>query len=71
MQPILIKGRYSIAAEGARHYIDIDHYGSYPYPELPHKWKDAVAKFGEDTLQSIWNCSVAYPGDAWQANQGF
>jgi hypothetical protein len=44
------KRRYSIAAEGARHYIDIDHYGKYPYNELPHKWQDAVAKFGEDSL---------------------
>jgi hypothetical protein len=44
------KRRYAVAAEGPRHYIDIDHYGPYPYTELPHKWKDAVDKFGEDTL---------------------
>src|ERR1044072_7869290 len=37
------KRRYSIAAEGARHYIDIDHYGKYPYIELPHNRKDAAA----------------------------
>ena len=23
--------RYAIAEEGPRHYIDIDHYGKYPY----------------------------------------
>ena len=40
------KRRYSIAEEGPRHYIDIDHYGTYPYPSLPRKWEDAVAKFG-------------------------
>ena len=44
------KRRYAIAVEGARHYIDIDYYGKYPYSELPHNWKDAVAKFGEDSL---------------------
>ena len=44
------KRRYSIAAEGARHYIDIDHYGEYPYSELPRRWIDAVEKFGEDSL---------------------
>ncbi|MDQ2719314.1 MAG: zinc dependent phospholipase C family protein [Bacteroidota bacterium] len=44
------KRRYAIAPEGARHYIDIDHYGEYPFNELPRKWKDAVAKFGEDSL---------------------
>lgn len=44
------KRRYAVAAEGPRHYIDIDHYGAYPYDSLPRKWKDAVAKYSEDTL---------------------
>ena len=44
------KRRYAVAAEGSRHYIDIDYYGKYPYSELPHDWKEAVAKYGEDTL---------------------
>jgi hypothetical protein len=44
------KRRYAVAAEGARHYIDIDRYGNYPFDSLPHQWKDAVAKFSEDTL---------------------
>jgi hypothetical protein len=43
--------RYAVAEEGARHYIDIDHYGKYPFESLPRKWNDAVAKFSEDTLQ--------------------
>ena len=45
------KRRYLIAAEGPRHYIDIDYFGNYPYDSLPRYWKDAVAKFSEDTLQ--------------------
>jgi len=45
------KRRYAVTTEGPRHYIDIDHYGKYPYIELPHKWNDAVAKFGTDTLE--------------------
>ncbi|MDP4283379.1 MAG: zinc dependent phospholipase C family protein [Bacteroidota bacterium] len=44
------KRRYAVAAEGPRHFIDIDVYGKYPYPNLPRTWKDAVAKFGEDSL---------------------
>ena len=44
------KRRYAVKGEGPRHYIDIDHYGTYPYSSLPHDWKEAVAKFGEDTL---------------------
>jgi hypothetical protein len=46
------KRRYIVKDEAPRHFIDIDHYGKYPYPELPHKWKDAVAKYGEDTLNT-------------------
>jgi hypothetical protein len=46
------KRRYAIAQEGARHYIDIDRYGKYPFAELPKKWNDAVAKFSEDTLKA-------------------
>src|SRR5512138_3704752 len=42
--------RYAFAEEGSRHYIDIDHYGKYPFDSLPRKWNDAVAKFSEDTL---------------------
>jgi hypothetical protein len=44
------KRRYAITEEGPRHYIDMDHYGKYPFTELPRKWDDAVAKFGEDSL---------------------
>jgi hypothetical protein len=46
------KRRYAIASEGARHFIDIDNYGPYPYNNLPRKWKDAVDYFGEDSLNS-------------------
>ena len=47
------KRRYVITAEGPRHYIDIDHYGQYPYPDLPRKWKDAVSRYTEDSLNSF------------------
>ncbi len=46
------KRRYAIPEEGPRHYIDIDHYGVYPYDSLPRKWNDAVAKYSEDTLNT-------------------
>jgi hypothetical protein len=44
------KRRYAVPEEGPRHYIDIDHYGNYPFDSLPRKWNDAVAKYSEDTL---------------------
>ena len=44
------KRRYAIPGEAPRHYIDIDHYGAYPYNNLPRKWNDAVKKFSMDSL---------------------
>ena len=44
------KRRYLVAAEGARHYMDIDHYGKFPFDSLPRKWNEAVARYSEDTL---------------------
>jgi hypothetical protein len=46
------KRRYAVPEEAPRHYIDIDHYGKYPYDSLPARWKDAVAKYSEDTLNA-------------------
>lgn len=46
------KRRYAIPEEGPRHYIDIDHYGTYPYEALPRKWEEAVAKYSEDSLMT-------------------
>ncbi len=46
------KRRYAVKEEGPRHFIDLDYYGKYPFDSLPRKWKDAVAKYSEDTLQS-------------------
>ena len=46
------KRRYAIPQEGPRHYIDIDHYGIYPYDSLPRKWNDAVARYGSDSLNA-------------------
>jgi hypothetical protein len=43
--------RYAVPEEGARHYLDIDRYGRYPFDSLPHGWTDAVARYTEDTLQ--------------------
>lgn len=44
------KRRYIVAVEGPRHYIDIDHYGHFPYDSLPRQWHQAVARYSEDTL---------------------
>ncbi len=46
------KRRYAVAAEAPRHYIDLDHYGVYPFYSLPRAWKEAAARYGEDSLQA-------------------
>ncbi|HVY74456.1 MAG TPA: zinc dependent phospholipase C family protein [Puia sp.] len=46
------KRRYIVAGEGAHHFMDIDHYGTYPFSDLPRNYQAAVAKFSADTLRS-------------------
>lgn len=46
------KRRYIVNVEGPRHFIDIDHYGEYPFSELPRKWSEAEEKFSADTLNA-------------------
>ena len=44
------KRRYAVAAEGARHFIDIDLFDTPPYDHIPRNWADAVAKYSADSL---------------------
>ena len=44
------KRRYALTEEGPRHYIDLDHYGKFPFTELPRNWNDAVEMYTEDSL---------------------
>jgi hypothetical protein len=46
------KRRYVVAEEGPRHYIDMDHYGAYPYDSLPRQWTAAVDKYHEDSIRA-------------------
>lgn len=46
------KRRYILPAEGPRHYLDMDKYGSYPWKELPRTWKEASEKYGLDSLNA-------------------
>jgi len=40
-----------VIGEDKKHYIDIENYGDHPFDSIPLLWKDAVAKYSEDTLQ--------------------
>jgi hypothetical protein len=46
------KRRYAIDGEAAHHFIDIDHYGSYPFDNVPRYWDEAVGKLSADTLEA-------------------
>ncbi len=46
------KRRYTIKEEAARHYIDLDHYGLFPFDSIPKSWSKAVEKYSADTLNA-------------------
>ncbi len=56
--------RYVVDGEAPRHYLDIDHYGTYPFSELPHDYDSAVAKYTLDTILAHgivpWHIQVMY-----------
>lgn len=57
------KRRYAFADEACKHYLDADHYEkSFPIDTIPYHWKDAVAKYGIDTLNAYgivpWHLQV-------------
>ncbi|MEM8909455.1 MAG: zinc dependent phospholipase C family protein, partial [Bacteroidota bacterium] len=39
------KRRYATRHEAVRHYIDIDHWGVFPFDEVPRNWTDVLAKY--------------------------
>jgi hypothetical protein len=46
------KRRYAVNEEAPRHFIDINHYGHYPFPSLPRLYDSAVAKYSKDTVNN-------------------
>jgi hypothetical protein len=56
--------RYAVEGEAARHYIDVDHYGTYPFENVPRKWQEAVDKYTEDSL-------MAYGIVPWHINRHY
>lgn len=39
------KRRYASKHEAVRHYIDLDHWGEYPFPEVPRNKTNAILKY--------------------------
>lgn len=55
--------RYAVNYEAPRHFIDVDHYGKYPFLNVPRRWEDAKALYTEDTLLAYgivpWHIQVS------------
>lgn len=66
------KRRYISEQEAPRHYIDLDHFGEYPFENVPRKWLNALAKYTDvfivnhqnDTLQLFGNDVIEYSIDS-------
>jgi len=58
------KKRFCDMNEGPHHFIDLDHYCDYPCDSFPRYWKDAIAKYSEDTLNKYgvvpWYIGLKY-----------
>ncbi|MDP5172107.1 MAG: zinc dependent phospholipase C family protein [Bacteroidia bacterium] len=65
------KRRYAVDGEAARHYIDVDHWGEYPFPDLPRGWKEAVEKYSEDSLMAFGILPYQLPWRLFQLKEAF
>ena len=66
------KRRYAVEGEAPHHYIDIDHYSTDdPFKIMPRKWKDAVAKYTEDTLNAYGTVPWWIQRVHWQLRDAF
>lgn len=63
--------RYAVDGEAARHYIDVDHWGEFPFDNLPRNWNDAVAKFSEDSLQAYGILPYQLPWRLFSLKEAF
>jgi len=55
------KRRYASKHEAVRHYIDIDHWGTYPFDNIPRKQSECLVKFSELVLITERNDSIHLP----------
>lgn len=41
------KRRYSVKEEATRHYIDIDHWGEFPFPDVPRDYHETIFTYAD------------------------
>jgi hypothetical protein len=63
--------------ESARHFVDMDAYGPYPFNDLPHDYDEAVKRHGEEFVKKNgtlpWRTEEIYKKlvEAFQQNAGY
>ena len=58
------KRRYASKYEAIRHYIDIDHWGTYPFEEVPRNWTNTLIKYTDLFLVDSNGDSTLIFGDS-------
>ena len=64
------KRRYATKHEAVRHYIDIDHWGEYPFENVPRNWTDAITKYTEICLLTEDKDTLIIGGKDFCCQQG-
>ncbi|MCB0644432.1 MAG: hypothetical protein KDC44_22465 [Phaeodactylibacter sp.] len=64
------KRRYATKHEAVRHYIDIDHWGTYPFENVPRDWTDALMRYTEISLVDSQGDTVQLFGAGWHQTEG-
>lgn len=57
------KRRYATRLEAFRHFIDADHWGKAPFPNLPRKWTDALLRYTDIYVVTEKNDTLQLAGD--------
>ncbi|MEM7659634.1 MAG: zinc dependent phospholipase C family protein [Bacteroidota bacterium] len=65
------KRRYAVDGEAPKHFIDIDHYGTFPFANVPRNWDDAVAALTEDTLLAYGILPYQLPREFYKLKRAF
>ena len=65
------KRRYAVDGEAARHFIDLDHYGTLPFANVPRYWKEAKEALSEDTLMAYGIVPYHIPRDLGRLTKAF
>jgi hypothetical protein len=63
------KRRYATRHEAVRHYIDIDHWDTYPFTAVPRDWTDALVKYTDVYLVESGGDTIQLFGQGWHERQ--